>query len=161
MTLKALIGANAGMFLITALAPAPIGRAIIDNFGLVPAAVLHQFSIWQPATYMFLHGGIFHLVFNMLALWMFGAELERKWGRPTSVLFGHWRRVPHRIGSDTPIWLRAANSALGRDRRVGGGYGLCSPGRFIPTAPSTCISCSRSRREFSSRLWAPSRFSHR
>jgi membrane associated rhomboid family serine protease len=29
---------------------------------------------------MFLHGGIFHIVFNMLALWMFGAELERMWG---------------------------------------------------------------------------------
>ena len=29
---------------------------------------------------MFLHGGIFHIVFNMLALWMFGAELERTWG---------------------------------------------------------------------------------
>ena len=29
---------------------------------------------------MFLHGGVFHIVFNMLALWMFGAELERTWG---------------------------------------------------------------------------------
>ena len=29
---------------------------------------------------MFLHGGVFHIVFNMLALWMFGAELERLWG---------------------------------------------------------------------------------
>ena len=87
MTLKALIGANAGMFLITALAPAPFGRAVIDNLGLVPTAVLHQFAIWQPATYMFLHGGIFHLVFNMLALWMFGAELERKWGTPYFLKF--------------------------------------------------------------------------
>ena len=29
---------------------------------------------------MFLHGGMFHILFNMLALWMFGAELERIWG---------------------------------------------------------------------------------
>jgi membrane associated rhomboid family serine protease len=29
---------------------------------------------------MFLHGGIFHILFNMLALWMFGTELERIWG---------------------------------------------------------------------------------
>ena len=36
--------------------------------------------LWQLVTYMFLHGGIFHIVFNMLALWMFGAELERMWG---------------------------------------------------------------------------------
>ena len=39
-----------------------------------------QFWIWQLATYMFLHGGLFHILFNMLALWMFGAELERIWG---------------------------------------------------------------------------------
>jgi membrane associated rhomboid family serine protease len=36
--------------------------------------------VWQPVTYMFLHGGVFHLLFNMLALWMFGVELERLWG---------------------------------------------------------------------------------
>ena len=36
--------------------------------------------VWQLVTYMFLHGGVFHILFNMLALWMFGAELERMWG---------------------------------------------------------------------------------
>ena len=36
--------------------------------------------VWQLVTYMFLHGGVFHILFNMLALWMFGAELERIWG---------------------------------------------------------------------------------
>ena len=36
--------------------------------------------VWQLGTYMFLHGGLFHILFNMLALWMFGAELERIWG---------------------------------------------------------------------------------
>jgi membrane associated rhomboid family serine protease len=35
---------------------------------------------WQLVTYMFLHGGFFHLFFNMLALWMFGMELENLWG---------------------------------------------------------------------------------
>ena len=48
--------------------------------GLTPAAVLESFWIWQPFTYMFLHAGLTHLVFNMLALWMFGVELERIWG---------------------------------------------------------------------------------
>ena len=36
--------------------------------------------IWQLATYMFLHGGALHILFNMLGVWMFGVELERRWG---------------------------------------------------------------------------------
>jgi rhomboid family protein len=73
--LKALIGANIVMFVITTFM-----QTLIPYLGLVPAFVLHKFWVWQPATYMFLHGGIFHILFNMLALWMFGAELERRWG---------------------------------------------------------------------------------
>ena len=38
------------------------------------------FMPWQVVTYAFLHGGIGHLFFNMLGLWMFGSELERLWG---------------------------------------------------------------------------------
>lgn len=40
-----------------------------------------SFYPWQLVTYMFLHGGFFHLLLNMLALWMFGAELENTWGQ--------------------------------------------------------------------------------
>lgn len=40
-----------------------------------------QFMPWQPLSYAFLHGGSFHLFFNMLGLWMFGSELEYLWGR--------------------------------------------------------------------------------
>ncbi len=39
-----------------------------------------NFMPWQPVTYALLHGGVMHLFFNMLGLWMFGAELERLWG---------------------------------------------------------------------------------
>jgi membrane associated rhomboid family serine protease len=38
------------------------------------------FLPWQVISYSFLHGSISHLFFNMLGLWMFGAELERLWG---------------------------------------------------------------------------------
>jgi membrane associated rhomboid family serine protease len=38
------------------------------------------FLPWQVVTYAFLHGSFTHLFFNMLGLWMFGAELERLWG---------------------------------------------------------------------------------
>ena len=73
--LKALIGANVVMFVLTAFVP-----VLRDYLGMVPALVLRRFWVWQIATYMFLHGGIFHILFNMLALWMFGTELERIWG---------------------------------------------------------------------------------
>jgi len=73
--LKALIGANVVMFVVTSFV-----QSLVPYLGLVPAFVVHDFWLWQVATYMFLHGGIFHIVFNMLALWMFGAELERTWG---------------------------------------------------------------------------------
>lgn len=39
-----------------------------------------NFWIWQLITYQFLHGGIWHLFFNLFALWMFGIELENIWG---------------------------------------------------------------------------------
>jgi membrane associated rhomboid family serine protease len=38
------------------------------------------FRPWQLVTYMFMHGGLMHLLFNMFALWMFGMELENSWG---------------------------------------------------------------------------------
>ena len=38
------------------------------------------FLPWQVISYAFLHGGLGHLFFNMLGLWMFGSELERMWG---------------------------------------------------------------------------------
>jgi membrane associated rhomboid family serine protease len=39
-----------------------------------------RFMPWQVVSYAFLHGSVTHLFFNMLALWMFGAEIERLWG---------------------------------------------------------------------------------
>jgi rhomboid family protein len=47
---------------------------------LIPARVVKDGFIWQLATYLFLHGGFGHILWNMLALWMFGADLEGVWG---------------------------------------------------------------------------------
>lgn len=40
----------------------------------------HNFGVWQFVTYMFMHGTIWHIAFNMFALWMFGNVLENVWG---------------------------------------------------------------------------------
>ncbi|MGA1823694.1 MAG: rhomboid family intramembrane serine protease [bacterium] len=50
--------------------------------GLRPYYVWHKLQIWRLVTYMFLHGGLAHILFNFLALWMFGSELEYSWGTP-------------------------------------------------------------------------------
>ena len=57
-----------------------LGYVIIENFALNPVDVIYHFKIWQLVTYMFLHGGFWHVFFNMFVLWMFGSELEREWG---------------------------------------------------------------------------------
>ena len=71
---RALIAANVVLFLLTELVP-----ELRLSLGLRPASLLRG-AVWQPVTYMFLHAGLFHLLFNMLSLWMVGVELERRWG---------------------------------------------------------------------------------
>ena len=54
---------------------------------LVPVQVVKSFYIWQLVTYLFLHGGFGHIIWNMLALWMFGADLESDWGTRKFIRF--------------------------------------------------------------------------
>jgi len=72
---KYLIFANSGIFLFQLL----IGPKLIALFGLTPA-LFWKGALWQTVTYMFLHGGVFHLLFNMFVLYMFGTALESTWG---------------------------------------------------------------------------------
>jgi len=53
---------------------------VLTWLGLTPADVVRELRVWQPVTYIFVHDGVLHLVFNMLFIWMFGVELERLWG---------------------------------------------------------------------------------
>ncbi len=72
---KWILIANIGMFVLTLIFP-----DIIGYLGLIPQQVLRHGWVWQLGTYMFLHAGIGHILFNMLGVWMFGVELERIWG---------------------------------------------------------------------------------
>src|SRR5215208_5978881 len=73
---KFLLIANVAVFVAQLVLPGNV----VMLFGLVPELVWEQFYLWQLFTYQFFHGGLFHLIFNMLALWMFGGTLERRWG---------------------------------------------------------------------------------
>ncbi|MEO7136015.1 MAG: rhomboid family intramembrane serine protease [Vicinamibacterales bacterium] len=75
---KLLITANVVLFVLNMI----VGDMMTLRLGLSAQAVFEQLALWQPFTYMFLHSttGIGHILFNMLALWMIGTELERTWG---------------------------------------------------------------------------------
>jgi membrane associated rhomboid family serine protease len=71
-----LIGANVLVFLLQGQSPARID----ELFALWPLQPLDgkvYFEPWQIISYAFLHGNVTHIGFNMLGLWMFGAEIER------------------------------------------------------------------------------------
>lgn len=70
---------NVVAFLLTSLVGMENYGQIIGLFGLVTSQVLHG-MVWQIVTYMFLHGSLSHLFFNMFGLWMFGRHLELYWG---------------------------------------------------------------------------------
>ena len=88
---QALVIANVLVFLLQAVAPDhlltsfglwPLSAGPLDSFDGAP-----HFRPWQIVTYGFLHGSITHLFFNMLALFMFGSEIERVWGARRYALY--------------------------------------------------------------------------
>ena len=76
--IKWLLISNTAVFLIWTLGPISFQQDVLTYFAL--NKVISIRLVWQLFTYLFLHGGVFHLVFNMLALWMFGSPLESDWG---------------------------------------------------------------------------------
>jgi membrane associated rhomboid family serine protease len=54
--------------------------AISDWFAVRPVDVWQRGRLWQPFTYMWLHGGLGHIAMNCFVLWMFGSPLAMAWG---------------------------------------------------------------------------------
>jgi membrane associated rhomboid family serine protease len=74
----ALLGANIAVFLLQG----QMGPQLALQFALWPPGIAGApaFEPWQLVSYGFLHGGLTHLIFNMLALYMFGPDIERLFG---------------------------------------------------------------------------------
>lgn len=77
---KWLLISNTAMFLLTYLGGPAVRGNVTVLFGLSAEAAVRNLMIWQLGTYMFIHAGITHVLFNMLALWMFGSTIEQDWG---------------------------------------------------------------------------------
>jgi len=84
LVIKQLLIANGAIYLAQRAFP------WIERIGAIrPQAVWEDGSLWQPFTYMFLHSSYdpFHLIFNLLALWMFGSPLALAWGEARFLRF--------------------------------------------------------------------------
>ncbi|OGL43605.1 MAG: hypothetical protein A2W05_08500 [Candidatus Schekmanbacteria bacterium RBG_16_38_10] len=127
--IKKLIIANVAVFLLQFLS----SYKIIYLFGLVPYMVIREFYFWQLFTYQFLHGGLFHILFNMLALWMFGGDLERIWGAASFLKYYFLCAVG--AGVCTVIFLPTSMSpTIGASGAIYGilmAYGMLFPDRMV------------------------------
>src|SRR5512134_351919 len=73
--IKAIMIANGLVFLVTFFQP-----ILTVELGITPKFLFENYAVWGLVTYMFVHGGPMHLLFNMLTLYLMGVELERMWG---------------------------------------------------------------------------------
>jgi membrane associated rhomboid family serine protease len=86
---RALLLANVAIYLVQMLT----GELLVVHFALWPLGTspyqnVPGFEPWQVVTYGFLHGGLTHIAFNMLALWMFGGAIESLFGsRPFAIYY--------------------------------------------------------------------------
>ena len=129
--IKILVSVNFGIFLLQTVARTE--GLFFPLFGLVPKMVWSEFMIWQPFTYLFFHGGIWHLLINMFVLWMFGSELERLWGKKHFLKFYFVTGVG--AGLVTMIFgLNSMTPIVGASGAVYGvllAYGLTYPNRTV------------------------------
>lgn len=87
---KALLIANVAVFIVQTVMRDYGGHEVgsmTSLLGFIPGRAIFGLEIWRFVTYMFLHGGISHILFNMLGLWMFGAQIESHWGRGPFLLY--------------------------------------------------------------------------
>ena len=87
---KLLIIINISIFLFMEfllLSSIDLYERLFYNLSLIPNDVYPNLKIWQCITYLFLHGGIIHLLFNMLGLWFLGYELEKLWGKKNFLIY--------------------------------------------------------------------------
>jgi membrane associated rhomboid family serine protease len=129
--IKILVSINFGIFLLQTIARTE--GMFFPLFGLVPKLVWSEFMLWQPFTYLFFHGSIWHVLINMFVLWMFGSELERLWGKEHFLKFYFVTGVGAGLVTMI-IGLNSTTPIVGASGAVYGvllAYGLTYPNRTV------------------------------
>ncbi len=111
---KQLVAINVVVFILQVIL---VNTSFQYFFALRPQLVIRGF-IWQLVTYMFLHGGLWHILINMFIIWMFGTTLERVWGSSRFLKFYFICGIGGAIGS----FIFAFDSAV--IGASGAGYGI-------------------------------------
>ena len=101
---------------------------VYQVLGFVPSAISNHFFIWQFFTYMFIHSaGVFHILFNMMVLWMFGSELEQLWRKKFFLLYylvcGVGSALVYYIGVNIYLFFGGVSSVAVLDTPVVGASG--------------------------------------
>ena len=129
--IKLLVSINFLVFLLQTISGQE--RILFQLFGMVPKNTWSQLMVWQPFTYLFFHGGIWHVLINMFVLWMFGSELETVWGKKEFLKYYFITG----IGSGLVTIFFSLNSLIpvvGASGAVYGillAYGLTFPNRYV------------------------------
>ena len=129
--IKVLIGLNLLLYVFKSISYGEVD--LVKILGLSPETVWPL--IWQPLTYMFVHGDFWHVAINMLVLFLFGSELETIWGRQGFIKY----YLINGIGSGL-VWLFIQSFSsvpaylIGASGAVYGiltAYGLMFPNRIV------------------------------
>ena len=129
--IKVLISINFVIFILQTLSRSE--TLFFPLFGLVPKLVWSEKMIWQPVTYLFFHGGIWHVLINMFVLWMFGSELERLWGKNHFLKFYFITGVGSGLATML-VNVQSTTPVVGASGAVYGvllAYGLTYPNRTV------------------------------
>lgn len=128
--IKILVIINVGMYLLQIITESQLD--MIRIFGLSTKTIWPL--IWQPITYMFMHGGVWHVAINMFILWMFGSELEAIWGKTEFLKYYFVTGIGaglvwllFNIGGSNAILIGASGAVYG----ILMAYGLMFPNRIV------------------------------
>ncbi|MCK5833359.1 rhomboid family intramembrane serine protease [bacterium] len=122
---KGIVAITGIVFLLQMIAP-----RITSIFALNPSLVRSEFKIYQLITYMFLHGGFFHIFFNLFILYLFGRELESIWGSTKFLIYYFFSG----IGAGIITVMLSNYPVVGASGAIYGlllAYGLSFPNRTL------------------------------
>ncbi|MCL2212026.1 MAG: rhomboid family intramembrane serine protease [Treponema sp.] len=82
-----LIGINVLVFTAGQLLGSDVRYMLTVYLSMIPALIIEEKWVWTFITYMFMHGSVSHILFNMLGLFIFGTNVERQMGSKEFLLF--------------------------------------------------------------------------